>query len=128
MALLWGCAASSLSAEVERTTSGLTHRVMRRSGGLLFGGGSPLGRLVRRCVGIGLRGLWRGYSRAASFYDNRVAADFYRHSVPHQWCNIERSKGATFWGLPSAGAACQALRGDRLAWALAGLRAGRFPF
>ena len=67
MALLWGCAASSLSAEVERTTARLTHRIIEEAG----------------------------------------------HSS---------------WGHPSVGAACQALRGARFAWALAGLLAGRFPF
>ena len=51
MALLWGCAASLLSAEVERTTSRLAHRIIEEAGGYF------LGAAVRWC---GLSGVARG--------------------------------------------------------------------
>ena len=63
MALLWGCAVSSLSAEVERTTSGLTQLVIEESGGYFLGAGVRWGSLSgvewgSFCAGFG--GVTRG--------------------------------------------------------------------
>ena len=63
MALLWGCAASLLSAGVERTTSRLTHRIIEEAGRYFLGATVRWGGLsgvTRGSTCVGLGGVTRG--------------------------------------------------------------------